>query len=113
MLHLRADVQLHPRCINSRRGRRRRADAAAVEPTHGMLRLALSLLSTSAAAYTLSFQTDVAAGAPRGLVVINVTAAWAPLGAAHLRELVEDGFYDVSCPISSSNSELRARRPRT
>ena len=35
-----------------------------------MLRLALSLLSTSAAAYTLSFQTDVAAGAPRGLVVI-------------------------------------------
>ena len=32
-----------------------------------MLRLALSLLSTSAAAYTLSFQTDVAAGAPRGL----------------------------------------------
>ena len=74
-----------------------------------MLRLALSLLSTSAAAstlsfqtdvaagapaYTLSFHTDVAAGAPRGLVVINVTAAWAPLGAAHLRELVEDGFYD-------------------
>ena len=59
-----------------------------------MLRLALSLLSTSAAAYTLSFQTDVAAGAPRGLVVINVTAAWAPLGAAHLHELVEDDFYD-------------------
>ena len=84
-----------------------------------MLRLALSLLSTSAAAYTLSFQTDVAAGAPRGLVVINVTAAWAPLGAAHLRELVEDGFYDgaaffvASCPISWCNSELRARRPRT
>ena len=81
-----------------------------------MLRLALALLSTSAAAYTLSFQTDVAAGAPRGLVVINVTAAWAPLGAAHLCELVEDGFYDGAafyCRISWSNSELRARRPKT
>ena len=42
--------------------------------------------------YTLRLQTDVDAGG--GLVIINVSTSLAPLGAAHLRSLVEDHFYD-------------------
>ena len=57
------------------------------------LRLLLSLLA-STASYTINFQTDVQQGSPPGLVVINVTSAWAPLGAAHLEDLVEDKFFD-------------------
>ena len=44
--------------------------------------------------YSIAFQTDVPAGSPQGLIVINVTAALAPLGAAHLRKLLEAKFYD-------------------
>jgi peptidyl-prolyl cis-trans isomerase A (cyclophilin A) len=56
--------------------------------------LLLASVGTATADYTVSFQTDVAAGSPPGLVVINVTSAWAPLGAAHLQKLVADHFYD-------------------
>lgn len=64
-----------------------------------MLRkFALLLLFACAGAladvYSISFQTDVAAGSPPGLVVINVTSAWAPLGALHLQKLLADQFFD-------------------
>ena len=54
------------------------------------------LLGASAAIadYSISFKTDVAAGTPPGLIVVNVTSAWAPLGAAHLQKLLADKFFD-------------------
>jgi peptidyl-prolyl cis-trans isomerase A (cyclophilin A) len=52
----------------------------------------LLLLAGAAADFTVSLQTDV--NVEGGLIVINVTSAWAPLGAAHLQELLADQFYD-------------------
>jgi len=50
----------------------------------------LSLFSVAAAweEYSVRFSTDVP-----GDFVINVTRAWAPLGADHFKALVEGGFY--------------------
>jgi peptidyl-prolyl cis-trans isomerase A (cyclophilin A) len=55
--------------------------------------LAITFLSIIAAAaardqYTVRFSTDVP-----GDFVINVTRAWAPLGADHFKALVDGGFY--------------------
>ena len=60
-----------------------------------LARLLLPLLASAASAdYQIRLQTDVQAGVPLGLVIINVTSAWAPLGAAHLQKVVEDQFYN-------------------
>ena len=51
----------------------------------GMTYVILLLLASAAAAddYVIRFQTDVQdTGLPLGLIVINVTSAWAPLGSA-------------------------------
>lgn len=62
--------------------------------------LLLALAAPSAAAlaapdsYEVRVQTDVGGGGDAGLVVINVTSAQAPLGAAHLAALLADRFYD-------------------
>eukprot|EP00928_Gymnodinium_smaydae_P002915 TRINITY_DN11065_c1_g2_i1.p1 TRINITY_DN11065_c1_g2~~TRINITY_DN11065_c1_g2_i1.p1 ORF type:complete len:232 (+),score=35.22 TRINITY_DN11065_c1_g2_i1:66-698(+) len=59
-----------------------------------MIRLVLALIASIGLAvdasdnYVVRFSTDVP-----GDIVINVTKAWAPLGADHFRALVEDGFY--------------------
>merc|ERR1712107_52741 len=52
----------------------------------------LSLLTCAAAAgdFSVRFSTDVP-----GDFVINVTRAWAPLGADHFRSLIESGFYST------------------
>ena len=50
--------------------------------------------SADSADYQIRLQTDVQEGTPLGLIVINVTSAWAPLGSAHLQRLVEDQFYN-------------------
>lgn len=52
------------------------------------------LAATCSADYQIRFQTDVQAGSPPGLVLINVTSAWAPLGSAHLQSLIADQFFD-------------------
>ena len=41
--------------------------------------------------YTIDFDTDIDGV---GVISVNVTRAWAPLGADHLHALVLDGFYD-------------------
>lgn len=53
--------------------------------------LPLLLASAVSADYLLTFQTDVPVS--DGSVVINVTEAWAPLGAAHLKAVVADNFF--------------------
>merc|ERR1719247_2816765 len=57
-----------------------------------MMRLAgLFLVAGSALAdYQVTFTTDVP-----GNVVINVTSAWAPIGAAHWKKTIEEGFYST------------------
>jgi len=57
--------------------------------------LALAALVTACAAkapssFLVTFKTDVP-----GDVVINVTRAWAPLGADHFYEMVQSGFYST------------------
>jgi len=55
-----------------------------------------STLAACAAApesYLVTLTTDVADADP---IVVEVTRSWAPLGADHFYEVVEDGFYDDS-----------------
>jgi len=59
-----------------------------------LVRLLFAIAGTALADYSVTLKTDVAVGSPPGLVVINVTSAWAPLGAAHLQKLLADQFYD-------------------
>jgi peptidyl-prolyl cis-trans isomerase A (cyclophilin A) len=47
--------------------------------------------SASPADYLLKLQTDVPVSG--GTIVVNITESWAPLGAAHLKEVVADGFF--------------------
>jgi len=48
----------------------------------------LSLASLVNCDFVVRLTTDVP-----GDVVINVTSSWAPLGAAHFKKLVDDGFF--------------------
>ena len=55
--------------------------------------LQLAIFSAVPATYSVVFETDVG-GLPSSDVVINITTALAPNGAAHFLDLVEDGFFD-------------------
>ena len=51
----------------------------------------LSRPNNSTSKLHLGFETDIDCV---GVISVNVTRAWAPLGADHLFALVNDGFYD-------------------
>ncbi len=53
------------------------------------------MVAAALADYQIRLETDVSLpSAPSGVILINVTSTWAPIGAAHLADLVADQFYD-------------------
>eukprot|EP01064_Diplonema_japonicum_P022992 TRINITY_DN3336_c0_g2_i1.p1 TRINITY_DN3336_c0_g2~~TRINITY_DN3336_c0_g2_i1.p1 ORF type:complete len:196 (+),score=64.33 TRINITY_DN3336_c0_g2_i1:59-646(+) len=58
-----------------------------------LLAMGVAVMGQTPAKYAIKFETNVGNGTLPAIIV-NVTTSDAPIGAAHLYELVKDGFYD-------------------
>eukprot|EP01064_Diplonema_japonicum_P022989 TRINITY_DN3336_c0_g1_i1.p1 TRINITY_DN3336_c0_g1~~TRINITY_DN3336_c0_g1_i1.p1 ORF type:complete len:190 (+),score=50.20 TRINITY_DN3336_c0_g1_i1:61-630(+) len=63
-----------------------------------LLAMGVAVMGQTPAKYAIKFETNVGNGTLPAIIV-NVTTSDAPIGAAHLYELVKVGFYDESAFI--------------